>query len=66
MKPRIKMHQMPGDILRRIKIAMLEGKYKDRVRSKAFKKLIKMRERATIKRQAQREIEKQLIETEEL
>jgi hypothetical protein len=51
MKPRIKMHQMPGDISKREKIAMLEGRSTIRTRkcSKSYKKKLRMKERAVLK-----------------
>jgi len=54
MKPRIKFHDMPGDVPKQEKIAMLEDKHKDKKRSKSYKKMIRMRERATIKREGLR------------
>jgi hypothetical protein len=52
----IKTHQMPGDVTKQEKAAMLEGKHKDRKRSKSFKKTIKSRERAVLRERARREI----------
>ena len=53
MKPRIKTHQMPGDISKQEKIAMLGGRSKIRTRgqSKTYKKILRMRERAVLKEQ---------------
>jgi len=45
------MHDMPGDIPKQAKIAMLEGKDPYKCKSKAYKKMLQMRERATLKRQ---------------
>lgn len=45
------MHDMPGDVPKQAKIAMLEGKDPDKRKSKAYKKMLQMRERATLKRQ---------------
>jgi len=57
MKTRIKTHQMPGDVSKRVKQAMLEGRHPDRKRAKAFKRyLIRARERAVIKGHTRQEI----------
>jgi hypothetical protein len=56
MKPRVKMRDMPGDVSKQVKIDMLEGKHPDKARSKSYKKLVRLRERATLKRQARREV----------
>lgn len=60
MKPRVKMHDMPGDLAKHEKIAMREGRHPDRKRAKTFRNVVKMRERATLKRQSSKEIEEQL------
>jgi len=60
MKPRIKMRQMPGDISKGAKIEMLEGKDSRKKVSKALRDEIRMRERATLKRRASKEIENAL------
>lgn len=57
MKPRIKMHQMPGDIWKGEKIAMLEGRGPRKHLTKTFKSMLRMRERATLNRQAEKEIQ---------
>lgn len=60
MKPRVRMHQLPGDIPRREKILLFEkGRGK---RARTFRRVLKMRERATLGRQARREIAEQLEE----
>lgn len=63
----VKMRQMPGDVPKQTKIAMMEDRLKPdsrgteklaKKRSKAFRRMIKMRERATLRereRQAIRE-----------
>ena len=72
MKPRIKMHQMPGDVPKRVKIALLEGRVEDATlvygkgryhrytngQAKTFKKVVRMKERAVLKRRARKEIER--------
>ena len=50
------MHDMPGDISKQAKIAMLEGKCEEKSRTKSYKKMLKLRERATLNRQATTEI----------
>ena len=57
MKPRVKMHDMPGDVHKSEKIAMLEGRHPDKNRCKSYRAMLRLRERATLKRQAQKEIE---------
>ena len=66
---RIKHHQMPGDISKKYKIAMREGKdvvldygngiidIRPASRTKAFRKDITKRERAVVKRRAQKEVD---------
>jgi len=56
MKPRIKMHDMPGDIPKQAKIDMLEGRDHRINVVKAYKAMLRMRERATLKRRAEQEI----------
>lgn len=58
----IKMHQMPGDIGKREKISMLEGRCLDRRRAKAYRKMIRSRERTVLRERTRNEIEKQLEE----
>lgn len=60
MKPRIKFHQMPGDVRKGTKIAMLEGRHPEKTRSKSFKKEVRMKEKAVLKQRAKKEIEDQL------
>ena len=62
MKPRLKMHQFPGDVSKQEKIAMMEkrstrttGKGGKKV-GKAFRKKVRMKERAVLKRRTQQEI----------
>lgn len=57
MKTRIKTHQMPGDVSKRTKQAMLEGRHPDKKRAKTFKKVVLSRERAVLKRRARKETE---------
>jgi hypothetical protein len=52
----VKTHQMPGDVPKSEKIAMLEGKHVDRKRGRAFRKGLKARERAVLKERTRREI----------
>lgn len=54
------MHSMPGDVAKQTKIEMLEGKHSDKKRSKSYRNLIHMRERATLKREEEREIAENL------
>lgn len=64
MKPRVKMHDMPGDVPKREKISMLEGRHKGKRRAKSFKKLVRMKEKATLRRRAAREIAEELHDQE--
>lgn len=70
MNLRLKMHSYPGDVLKRIKVAMLEGKkrialhrfpnklYKENLaKGKSFKKTLRMKERAVLKERTKKEIE---------
>ena len=56
MKPRIKTGQLPGDVGKRTKQAMLEGRHPDKKRSKTFKKVLRMKERAVLKERTKKEI----------
>jgi hypothetical protein len=59
VKIRVKMRQMPGDISKRAKIAMLEGR--ERVNGwKTYRNVIRSRERAVFREQSKREIKLQL------
>ena len=49
----MKTHQQPGDVGKRVKQAMLEGRHPDRKRSKAFRKVHLARERAVLKERTQ-------------
>lgn len=62
MKPRIKMHQLPGDVWKGEKIAMLEGRHESRERSKSFKRLVRMREKAVLKERTRLEVARELEE----
>lgn len=58
MKTRIKTRQMPGDVSKRTKQEMLEGRHPDRKRSKNFKKnYVLSRERAVLKERTKKEVE---------
>jgi len=57
MKARFKMHQMPGDIPKRQKAAMLEGRWGGK-RARTFKRMFLMRERAVLTRRARLDIER--------
>jgi len=57
MKPRIKMGQLPGDVGKGVKIAMMEGRHQDKSRSKSFKKEVRMKEKAVLKERTKKEIE---------
>jgi len=56
------MHSMPGDISKSEKIFLLE-KGRD-ARAKSFRKMLKMRERATLKREAENKIREQVDGTD--
>jgi len=56
MKTRVKMHQLPGDVHKSEKIAMMEGKHPEKKRSKSFKKMVRAKERAVLKRRTKKEI----------
>lgn len=60
MKIRVKMRQMPGDICKQMKIAMLERKSPERARAKGYRNEIRKRERAAFREQSAREIKGQL------
>lgn len=60
MKIRVKMHQMPGDVPKREKIAMLEGRRAELRGWKTYRDVIRSRERATFREQSKREIARQL------
>ena len=58
MKTRMKTGQLPGDVSKRTKAAMLEGKHKDKKRSRAFKKYRMIsRERAVLRERTKKEIQ---------
>lgn len=58
MKTRIKTRQMPGDVSKKVKQAMLEGTHPDKKRAKNFKKnYVLSRERAVLKERTKKEIE---------
>lgn len=57
---KIKMGHLPGDVSRKTKIDMMEGKYPDKKVSKAFKKLVRMKEKALLKERLRKEIKEQL------
>ncbi len=59
MKTRIKTRQMPGDLSKKTKQAMLEGRHPDKKRAKNFKKNILSRERAVQKERTRREMERE-------
>lgn len=52
----VKTHQMPGDVPKREKIAMMEGRHPDRRRSKALRNAVLSRTRAVLKERARSEI----------
>ena len=75
MKTRIKMRQMPGDVSKHTKIAMMEekGKKPDPLLThpvhplvgkpaKTFRKMIRSRERAVLRERAKKEIKKEQCE----
>lgn len=58
MKTRIKTRQMPGDVSKKVKQAMLEATHPDKKRAKNFKKnYVLSRERAVLKERTKKEIE---------
>ncbi len=58
MKTRIKTRQMPGDVSKKVKQAMLEACHPDKKRAKNFKKnYVLSRERAVLKERTKKEIE---------
>lgn len=59
MKPRFKHGQLPGDLSRTTKIALREGRHESRELSRSFRRLLKLKERAKLKKQAQKEIREQ-------
>lgn len=58
MKSRIKMHQMPGDLPKRDKIALLERRapLHDQWRVKGYRKMLRSRERAVLKERARKDM----------
>lgn len=56
MKPRIKMRRMPGDVSKLEKISMLEGRHPEKKRSKSFKKMVRMKEKAVLKERTLKEV----------
>lgn len=56
MKIRIKMGDMPGDIPRSEKIAMMEKKHPDRLGAKGFRKLVLSRRKAVLKHRLQKHL----------
>jgi hypothetical protein len=58
MNLKLKMRDMPGDIPKSDKIRLMEGRPSpgDEWRAKGFRKLVRMKERAVLKRRALREI----------
>jgi len=59
VKTRIKTRQMPGDVSKKTKQAMLEGRHPDKKRAKSFKKEILARERAVQKERTVKEIKRE-------
>jgi hypothetical protein len=61
VKTRIKTRQMPGDVSKQTKQAMLEGRHPDKKQSKSFKKdYVLSRERAVQKERTIKEIKREL------
>jgi hypothetical protein len=58
MKTRLKMRDMPGDIPKGDKIRLMEGNPLpgDEWRAKGFRKMVRMKERAVLKRRTVKEI----------
>jgi hypothetical protein len=56
MKTRIKTHQMPGDVGKDTKQAMLEGRHPNKKGSKNLKKALVSRERAVLKERTRKEV----------
>jgi hypothetical protein len=59
MKIRVKTRQMPGDVPKQAKIAMLERK-DTRPCAKTYRDMIRSRERAVFREQTKRETKRQL------
>lgn len=57
MKARIKTGQLPGDLGKRTKQAMLEGRHPNRKRAKNLRKKLQGKERAVLKERTKKEIE---------
>lgn len=59
---KIKMGMKPGDISLSIKIRLMEGnpRPEDEWRMKGFRKLVRMKERAVLKRRVRKEIKEAL------
>lgn len=55
MKTRIKTHQFPGDLGKKTKQAMLEGKHPNKKGAKNLKKALASRERAVLKERTRKE-----------
>jgi len=47
---------MPGDVPKKVKIAMMEGKWENINRSKSFRKMVYMKMKAVLKERAKQEI----------
>lgn len=58
MKTRLKMRQLPGDVPKRFKIQMMERTVdeSEQSRAKSFREIVRMKERAVLKRRTAREI----------
>jgi hypothetical protein len=57
MKTRIKTHSFPGDVNRKTKTAMLEGRHPNKKQAKSLKKnYVLSRERAVLKVRTAREL----------
>lgn len=62
MRPRVKTGHTSGDASMGVLIAMLERRWPERNRARSFRRMVQMKQRATLKRQALREVEAALSE----
>jgi len=61
MKPRVKVGHVSGDVSMAVLIAMLEKRWPERARARSLRRMVRLRERATLKRQARAEMEEALL-----
>ena len=56
MNLRIKTGQLPGDVSKQTKQAMLEGRHPEKKRSKTMKKVVRMSEKAVLKERMRKHV----------